>query len=239
MARRRGWRRRRNRRLVIAGAVLLVATVVWWSRIWPYLLLAAAFGGLAVLAWFTRRRLAEVRRKEALFQAEQRIREANRTLKDIDTLSGDDFERQVAAMLREGGCTEVERVGGRGDRGRDVSGVLPDGRSLLVQCKRYAPHRSVGSGDMQRLLGARTDFGADVAILVTNARFTADAERYARENGIVAIGRNLFATWLKGAALDSLLHVGGGGQGDRRHLTVWQKAYGKPSRSRRRKPSAS
>lgn len=234
MARRRGRRRRRNQRLVITGAVSLGVVVMFWSRIWPYLLVAGALGCLGVLGRLGWRRLREVRRKEAVFQAEQRVRETNRTLKDIDRLSGEDFERHVAALLREGGCTDVERVGGRGDRGRDVGGTLPDGRSMVVQCKRFSPHRSVVSGDVQRLLGARTDFGADVAIFVTNTRFTADAERYAKEKGIIAIGRNLFATWLAGATLESVLAVGGGGQGGRRHLRTWRATYRAPKRRRRR-----
>ncbi|GAA1925333.1 hypothetical protein GCM10009716_36980 [Streptomyces sodiiphilus] len=234
MARRRGWRRRRNRRLAIAGAVALAAMVVFWSRVWPYVLAALALGCLVLLGRLGWRRLREVRRKEAVFQAEQRVRDANRTMQCIDALSGEDFERQVAVMFREGGCTDVERVGGRGDRGRDIGGRLPDGRSMVVQCKRFAAHRSVAGGDMQRLLGTRTDFGADVAIFVTNTRFTADAERYAREKGIIAIGRNLFATWLNGAPLTSVLETGGGGQGNRQHLKTWKKTYGKPEKRRQR-----
>lgn len=235
MARRRGWRRRRNRRLAVGGAVLLVAAVVFWAQVWPYLLAAAVLSGLVAGAWRGTHRLREIRRAEAVFQEEQRIRESNRTLEEVDRLSGQDFEKLVAELLREGGCTGVRRVGGSGDRGVDVTGVLPDGRSAVVQCKRYAPNRSVGSGDMQRLLGALTDSGADVALLVTVTRFTGAAERYAKDNGIVAIGRNLFAGWLNGAPLESVLQTSGGGQGNRRHLATWQRTYGTPRQRRRPK----
>ncbi|MEO3751025.1 restriction endonuclease [Streptomyces sp. B6B3] len=236
MARRRGWRRRRNRRSAVAGVALLVAVlVVFWSRTWPFVLAAAALGGLAALVWWGWRTHREIRRRDEVFRAEQRVLDANRTLEEVDKLHWRDFERMVAALLREGGCTEVEWVGQGGDRGRDVTGVLPDGRSMVVQCKLFATHRSVVSGDMQRLLGARTNFTADVAIFVTNTRFTTDAEKYAKDNEIVAIGRNLLASWLKGATLESLLEIGSGGQGDRRHLTEWNKAYGKTSRRRRQK----
>lgn len=235
MARRRGWKRRRNRRLAVGGATLLVAVAVFWSRVWPYLLAAVALGAIGALAWWGSRRLREIQRAEAVFQAEQRVRDSNRTLGDVDKLSGEDFEKLVAELFREGGCAKVKRVGGSGDRGVDVTGLLPDDRSMVVQCKRYAANRSVGSGDMQRLLGSRTDFGADVAILVTVTRFTAAAERYAKDNDIIAIGRNLFDSWLKGAPLESLMHTRGGGQGDRRHLRTWQQTYGTPRRHRRRR----
>lgn len=237
MARRRGGRRRRNRRLAFVGVGLLAAVVVVWLRLWLVVLAVVVLGGVGALVWWGWRTHREIRRKDAVFQAEQRIRDANRTLEKVDTLEGNDFERMVAVMLREGGCTEVERVGGRGDRGVDVTGVLPDGRSMVVQCKRFGTHRSVVSGDMQRLLGSRTDFGAEVAIFVTNTRFTSDAETYAQENEIIAIGRNLFASWLNGARLEHVLQTRGGGQGDRQHLKTWKKTYGEPKPTRKRKPT--
>jgi restriction system protein len=238
MARRRGWRRRRNRRLAIVGVVLLVAVVVFWSRIWPYALTTVALGGVGAVARLGWRRLREIRREEAIFRAEQQIRDANRTLEKADKLSGDDFERLVAQLLREGGCTKVRRVGGRGDRGVDVTGVLSDGRTMVVQCKRFAAHRPIRSGGMQRLLGSRTDFAADVAIFVTVTRFTDDAKKYARDNDILTIGRNLFASWLDGSRLEHLLQAGVGGEGNRRHLKTWNKTYGQPRKARRRKPAS-
>lgn len=216
---------------------LPVTAVVLWVRLWFVVLGVVVLGGIGALVRWGWRTHREIRRQDAVFQAEQRVREADRTLAKVDKLAGDDFERMVAAMLREGGCTEVERVGGRGDRGVDVTGVLPDGRSMVVQCKRFGTHRSVVSGDIQRLLGSRTDFGADVAILVTNTRFTGDAEAYARENEIIAIGRNLFASWLKGSRLDHVIQARGGGQGDRQHLKTWTKTYGKPRRTCTRRPT--
>ncbi len=65
---------------------------------------------------------------------------------------------------------------------------------MVVQCMYFATHRSVVSRDMHDLLGARTSFTADVAIFVTNTRYTTDAEKYAKDNDIIAIGRNLFAS---------------------------------------------
>jgi restriction system protein len=232
MARRRGWRRRRNRRLTVAGVALLAVVVVFWSRIWPFVLATVGLAGIGALVWWGLRTHREIRRKDAIFRAEQRVLDNNRTLEQVDRLSGEDFEKVVAELLRRGGCTKVMRVGGRGDRGVDVTGVLPDGRSMIIQCKRYAAHRSVPVGDVRGLLGSQTDFGADVAIFVTVTRFTEDAVRYAKEKGIIAVGRDLFASWLKGATVEYVIETGGGGQGDRRHLKTWQQTYGKPRRTR-------
>ncbi len=48
-------------------------------------------------------------------------------------------------LCRRDGCTDVKRVGGACDLGADVTGMLSDGRRLVVQCKRAdvagpAPH---------------------------------------------------------------------------------------------------
>ncbi|RBM22526.1 restriction endonuclease [Streptomyces sp. PT12] len=238
MARRRGWRRKRNRRLTAAGIALLAAVVIFWSRIWPLVLAAVGLAGVGALVWWGWRTHREIRRKDAVFRAEQRVLDANRTLEKVDKLHWRDFERMVAAMFREGGCPEAKWVGGKGDLGRDVAGVLPDGRSMVVQCKHFATHRSVISRDMRDLLGARTSFSADVAIFVTNTRFTTDAEKYANDNDIIVIGRNLFASWLKGSRLEYILQAGVGGQGDRKHLKTWKKTYGEPGRGRRKKPAS-
>lgn len=96
MARRRGWRRRRNRRSAFVGVRLLAAVVVVWLRLWIVVLGVVGLGGIGALVWWGGRSHREIRRKDAIAQAEQRIRDADRTLEKVDTLDGDDFERIVA-----------------------------------------------------------------------------------------------------------------------------------------------
>ncbi|MFH9756176.1 restriction endonuclease [Streptomyces griseus] len=56
-------------------------------------------------------------------------------------------------------------AGGSGDLAADVVAYLADGRKLVIQCKKRAPHRSVSSQDMQKFVGtARPEHGADVAL---------------------------------------------------------------------------
>lgn len=110
------------------------------------------------------------------------------------------FEEAVAELCRRDGCRDVERVGGAGDLGADVLATAPDGRRLVVQCKRYGPANKVGSQDLQRFGG--TCFavhGADAAIVVTTGEFTAPAAEYAAACGILCVDADALAGWSEGA----------------------------------------
>ncbi|HSA49885.1 MAG TPA: restriction endonuclease [Yinghuangia sp.] len=135
-----------------------------------------------------------------------RRRRITRSLTAVDAMDGTAFEHHVAALCLRDGCTRVQVNGGAGDLGADVTGCLPDGRSLVIQCKRYAPDRSVGSPDMQRFVGtARPVHHADVAMLVASCRFTAPARDLAHSQRIVAIDRDLLGLWMTGTPLNSII----------------------------------
>ncbi|MFF7362196.1 restriction endonuclease [Streptomyces sp. NPDC008125] len=110
------------------------------------------------------------------------------------------FEEAVADLCRRDGCRDVERVGGAGDLGADVLATAPDGRRLVVQCKRYGPANKVGSQDLQRFGGTcYAVHGADAAIVVTTGEFTAPAIEYAAACGIVCVDADALAGWSEGA----------------------------------------
>ncbi|MFF9527119.1 restriction endonuclease [Streptomyces achromogenes] len=118
---------------------------------------------------------------------------------DYDALDADEFERAVAGLCERDGCTGVEVVGGAGDLGADVLAVAPDGRRVVVQCKRYGDGHRVGSQDLQRFGGTcYTVHEADVAVLVTTSDFTAPAVEYAEQCGIVCFGRPDLLAWHDG-----------------------------------------
>ncbi|KAB8164370.1 DUF2034 domain-containing protein [Streptomyces sp. 3MP-14] len=208
-------------------------TLAWgWLAVVALVLLV----GLVALLWWGRR----VHRRERALDEEWRREDAvlanHRSLAGVDALPGTAFEELVAARLREDGCTEVRRVGGAGDQGRDIAGRLPDGRTLVVQCKRLAPRRPVTPSTIRDLLGTRTHFSADVALCVTNTRFTPQAMEFAVANDIVLVHRDLLAPWLNGARLASLIELNGAGLGGRRHLRTWHRAYGAARRRDRPSP---
>lgn len=120
---------------------------------------------------------------------------------DHAALSPEEFETAIADLCARDGCSRVEVVGGAGDLGADVTALTPDGRRLVVQCKRYGDDNKVGSQDLQRFGGTCfTVHGADVALVVTTSDFTAPAVEYAERCGIVCVNRDALLAWSEGRA---------------------------------------
>ncbi|WP_433544313.1 restriction endonuclease (plasmid) [Streptomyces sp. CA-294286] len=223
-ARRRRRRRSKKQRQqftrwgAMAGAVLSVLLVANWNTVWPYLAGAAALALLGSAGWWLWRAHRRERAGDAAWRVAEEHRARELTMAAVDAMSWQEFETYVAQLCVRDGCTEVLVSGRTGDLGADVVGYLPDGKRLVVQCKHYAPARSVGSGDMQKFVGtARPEHRADVALYVTTGRaFTRDAQGLALRNDIVAIHRDLLGSWVKGATLQSLLPLNGSGGGSGR-----------------------
>ncbi|MEU6340890.1 restriction endonuclease [Streptomyces sp. NPDC046977] len=111
-------------------------------------------------------------------------------------MSAQEFEEAIARLCARGGCKDAAVVGGPGDLGADVTATTPDGRRLVVQCKRYGASSKVGSQDLQRFGG--TCFSvhrADIAVVVTTSVFTGPAIRYASMQNIVLIDKHHLAAW--------------------------------------------
>ncbi|MDX3077866.1 restriction endonuclease [Streptomyces sp. MI02-7b] len=182
-----------------------------------------AAGTLGWRLWRTDRRL---RSADLTWRQEDAVRAGHRTLAEVDAMSGTEFEDLVAQLCRRDGCLEVRRVGGSGDNGADVVGRLPDGRTMVIQCKRYTPSSTIASRELRDLLGAQVHFRAEVAIFVTTTRFSRPSQAFALEHGILAVHRDHLGLWNNGASLTSLISVNGSGQGDGAHRKRWKKTYG-------------
>jgi hypothetical protein len=123
----------------------------------------------------------------------------------IDAMNWREFEHHVAVLLRRDGCTDVVVHGAPGDRGVDVTAVTADGRSIVVQCKSFAPYRPVWSGELQKFLGASfVQHGADVALFVATTSFTPDARAIAETYGINLVDRAHLEKWSAGVTLPIL-----------------------------------
>jgi restriction system protein len=221
-------RRAARRRLLVAGGgAALLVLLVFRSVMWAYVLGVLLLGGVALAGrwlWHTDRLVRGLDRR---LREEDAVRAGHRTLAEVDAMSGTEFEELVAGLCRRDGCTEVRRVGGAGDNGADVVGRLPDGRSLVIQCKRYAPSSTIASRELRDLLGARVHFGADLAVFVTTTRFSRPSEAFALQHGILAVHRDHLGLWNNGASLSALSALNGRGQGDARHRRRWGQAYGR------------
>ncbi|MGV9350166.1 restriction endonuclease [Streptomyces spiralis] len=122
---------------------------------------------------------------------------ASISLDEIRNLSDRQFELLVASLLECDGY-EVQRAhGGAGDRGADVIATGGNGERIVVQCKlRGTPSAKIGSPEVQMLKGtARPDHRATHPLMVTNARFTQDAEAAAARYGIALVDSTALRTW--------------------------------------------
>ncbi|MFI0219365.1 restriction endonuclease [Streptomyces lydicus] len=156
---------------------------------------------------------------EGIRLAEEARRKARRSLDAVWAMDDRQFEQYVAELCRRDGCTDVRRVGGTGDLGADVTGQLPDGRRLVIQCKRYAKHRTVGSRDLQTFNGtARAEHRADVPVFVASCVFTKPARDFAARHDLCLIDVNLLGFWNSGTPLTSFLDLDIGRSGTNRKL---------------------
>ncbi|MFK4187165.1 restriction endonuclease [Streptomyces sparsogenes] len=115
-----------------------------------------------------------------------------------EAMTPEEFELAVAELCARDGCEDVRVVGGAGDLGADVLATAPDGRRLVIQCKRYtAPHK-VGSQDVQRFGG--TCFAvheAHIAVVITTSEFTEPAVDYAAACGIRCVDGRELTEWAR------------------------------------------
>jgi restriction system protein len=111
-------------------------------------------------------------------------------------MAPDEFEHAVAFLCERDGCYDVQVVGGAGDLGADVIATAPDGRRIVIQCKRYGPATKVGSPDLQRFGGTcYSVHGAHVAAVVTTSVFTKPAVGYGVQHGIRLVDVGALAGW--------------------------------------------
>jgi restriction system protein len=174
-----------------AGLVLLVLLAAEFVRRHPYWsgsVVVLMIGGAVTVLWTGARRRAQ-RRAEQL--------ERDRAIAVTDAMTGSEFEQWFARLLEVSGFHAVEVRGGAGDRGADVVARTPDGRRVVVQCKRQSLHNRVGSAAIQRFAGTcREVHGGQLCMIVTNGFFTAgDGVRLARQLDIVLVDRQMLETW--------------------------------------------
>lgn len=147
----------------------------------------------------TRARNAHQRLNEHISALRAELNAYERLLTPFELIDDAEFERVTALLLTRSGCFDVRVSGGARDLGADVTGTLPGGRRVVVQCKRNAPDRPVGSPDVQRFGG--TCFmvhQADVALIATTSTFTQSAREYAGLAGIVLADGDAMKRWTLG-----------------------------------------
>ncbi len=185
---------------VLVGGVLLVIVVgPVIARYW------AVVVGIVAVAVFAAVALRLVRAGRQESEAEKArlasVAKAARmmTVAELYALSPTAFERHIASLCVRDGLTVIQAGGGARDRGADVIATLPDGRRVVIQCKRYKPDRYVPSGDIQTFVGmAFMEHKADVAVFVTTTqRISGEARTIAASHGIILIRGDELGFWAK------------------------------------------
>ncbi|WP_406102549.1 restriction endonuclease [Streptomyces sp. NBC_01003] len=184
---------------LLVGAVvavgLAVAAVQWLLAHWWLLVLVAVIASVAGGFWLQQvRQRAEWQRLRA-----QALR---MRIAEFDALDHRAFEFAIRDLMRRDGCT-AEQIGGAGDDACDVRATDPAGRIWAIQCK----HRrdgdrgsAVGVGVLQQVNGtARQVHGADIAVVLTNGRFSSKAVPWGREHRIHLVDRRVLGEWAAGS----------------------------------------
>jgi restriction system protein len=103
----------------------------------------------------------------------------------ILALSHAQFEYAMAVVLRMLGMTDIQRVGGRGHLSVVITARDASGRTGLIQCKRRANTKKIGSPEIEKFIGmTHLHRHADLKLFVTTSEYTDRAQALAQLHGI-------------------------------------------------------
>jgi len=194
--------------------VVVAFAIVDWFGKHPLALLPIAvvlLVAIVFVAWLRKRaRLqAEEERRELVRQREAEMQEAetakrrrieamlhpDRVRDEIHYMSGPEFERFMADLLRQKGY-QVQETPLSGDQGVDL--VLPDfdGKRVVIQLKRWTG--PVGNNAIQATFAGMAHYQADGGWIITTSTFTKSARELARSTSVRLIDRDELADWLEG-----------------------------------------
>jgi restriction system protein len=108
---------------------------------------------------------------------------------EIDRMKGGQFEEFLAVYFRDLGYKILPHRGGAGDKGADLLMLSSDGRKFVVQAKRYAG--KVPFDAIKQVHTARSLYGADAAIIISNTFFTKQTKETAQKLNIELWDRNV------------------------------------------------
>lgn len=211
--RRRGWNKSgfapKNSSMSISQLAFAVAGLVFFAQyLFPqtrkYLLTWDGLWPRAILAFVLWLALGLLLRRVMWIRIRGRIDPAPPTIEfdipptaQVETLprsvSGQDFEHQVAWVLNATTPYKAVVVGGAGDGGVDIKVYAAEQLVGIVQCKRYDMSRPLPPGHIRELYATKQQFGVKTAYLVTTTTFSKESEAEAQRLGIRLIDRDEFA----------------------------------------------
>lgn len=99
----------------------------------------------------------------------------------FDNMEGHDFEYFCSELLKKNGFYNVEVTQGSGDHGIDIL-AEKDGITYAIQCKCYSSN--IGNSAVQQAHTGKSLYHKDIAVVMTNRYFTAQAIEEAKELGV-------------------------------------------------------
>lgn len=110
-----------------------------------------------------------------------RMKSSGKIALEYDDMEGHDFEYYCADILRKNGFANVEVTQGSGDHGIDIL-AEKDGITYAIQCKRYSS--DIGNAAVQQAHTGKSIYKKDIAVVLTNRYFTAQAKEEAQALGV-------------------------------------------------------
>ncbi len=110
-----------------------------------------------------------------------------KSLEDIDNMSGFAFERWCGELLKQNGFTKIIVTQSSGDYGADVV-AYKDEIKYAIQCKKYSA--PVGVSAIQEVIASKSVYDCHIACVITNNTFTPAAVELAKKNLVVLWDRN-------------------------------------------------
>ncbi len=123
-----------------------------------------------------------------------------KTAKNIDSLSGREFEFLCASVLRENGFSNVKVTPGSGDYGVDII-AEKGGLSYAIQCKHYS--KNVGVKAAQEACSGKQYYNCDKAMVLTNSYFTQQAINFASNTNVILWDRGTLTKLIKNSNLQN------------------------------------
>jgi len=103
------------------------------------------------------------------------------TTRNFDDMDGHHFERLCADILKKNGFVDVEVTQGSGDHGIDILAEKDD-ITYAIQCKCYSS--DIGNAAVQQAHTGKSIYKRDIAVVLTNRYFTAQAKEEAQMLGV-------------------------------------------------------
>ncbi|MDK4011954.1 restriction endonuclease [Staphylococcus aureus] len=126
------------------------------------------------------------------FQIKSRYKKAN--IRDIDRMSGSDFELYLSVLFSELGYKTVVTPNSH-DFGADLI-MKKNNHKIVVQAKRYGYKKNVSIGAIQEVFTAQRYHNADECWVVTNSFFTKSAIKLAKPCKVKLKDRNELTKWI-------------------------------------------